>query len=253
MPYLISVAGDLQVPVQDLTFEGLRFSYTSWLGPSGREGYANQQSGSFMTGNAASFPADVLTSCGHGCAAFERMRNGWSQIPGAVQVSAARRISFDRDIFAHLGQIALGIGNDDDAMASGIGLGTASVSVTRNVFYDLAGGAIMAGGIRRTAHHPDMPSQMNRFLTVRNNRIRSIAKDYKDNAAILSTYVLGAIIIHNDISDATYDGIDIGLGLGHERCRRKPGLPDAQARLPRRPSQSDLRHTDPQSQRDGRL
>jgi len=35
-----------------------------------------------------------------------------------------------------------------------------------------------------------------------------------DNSAILSTYVDGALILHNDISDTPYDGIDIGWGWG---------------------------------------
>ena len=37
---------------------------------------------------------------------------------------------------------------------------------------------------------------------------------HSGDSAILSTYVEGAVILHNDISDVPYDGIDIGYGWG---------------------------------------
>ena len=214
MPVLVSIGNSLDAPVQDLEFRGIRFSHTSWLGPSTNEGYASQQSGSYLTGHAAAYPPDPLVSCTHGCRAFESMRNEWNQMPAAVQVSAARRITFDHDVFAHLGQYALGIGNDSDATLSGTGLGTSDITVMASVFTDDAGGAILAGGVRRDAHHPRDPRQINRQLTIRDNRIRAVSKDYLDNSAILSTYVQGAIILHNDISDVPYDAIDVGYGWG---------------------------------------
>jgi len=214
LPVLVSVAGTLDELVQDLEFRGVRFSHTSWLGPSSEEGYASQQSGSFLTGRAAAYPTDPLVVCTHGCPAFESMRNEWNQMPASVQVSAAQRITFDGCVFAHLGQYALGIGNDAEAMLSGVGLATGDITVTANVFTDLAGGAILAGGVRRDAHHPHDSRQINRQLIVRNNRIQSVSKDYLDNSAILSTYVAGAIILHNDISDVPYDAIDVGYGWG---------------------------------------
>src|SRR3546814_10948975 len=54
----------------------------------------------------------------------------------------------------------------------------------------------------------------NRQLTIVNNLIRSVSKDYSDNSAILSTYVDGAQIVHNDISDTPYDAIGVGYGWG---------------------------------------
>jgi hypothetical protein len=37
---LVSVGGSLDAPVRDLEFHGLRFSHTTWLGPSGTEVHA---------------------------------------------------------------------------------------------------------------------------------------------------------------------------------------------------------------------
>ena len=122
LPVLVSISGTLDDPVQDLSMIGIRFSYSSWLGPSTDEGYASQQSGAFLAGKAAAYPADPIATCAQGCSGFESMRNQWQQMPAAVQVSAARRITFEDNIFAHLGQYALGIGNDADATLSGVGL-----------------------------------------------------------------------------------------------------------------------------------
>jgi hypothetical protein len=214
LDHLVSVSGSYVDPVRDITFKGLRFSYTSWMGPSSEQGYANQQSGAFLAGPLTARPADALTTCSWGCPGFETRRNEWSQIPAAVQVSAAQRITFEGNVFAHLGQVALGIGTNKDANASGIGLGTQAIEVRGNVFTDLSGGAILVGGVRRDAHHPSQPGQANRQVTIANNRIANVSQDYRDNSAILSTYVDGALILHNDISGAPYDGIDIGWGWG---------------------------------------
>ncbi len=211
---LVSISGTLADPINDLSFRGLRFSYTTWLGPSGPQGYASQQSGSFLTGNAAAYPADPIATCAQGCPAFESVRSSWSQMPAAIQVSAASTVSFRDCIFAHLGQYALGIGNDADAILAGVGLGTGNIDITGNVFTDLAGGAILAGGVRPDAHHPSDPRLTNRALIVRSNCIRSVSIEYRDNAAILSTYIIGAVILHNDISHVPYDAIDVGYGWG---------------------------------------
>jgi hypothetical protein len=211
---LVSISGTLADPIHDLTFSGLRFSHTTWLGPSGPEGYASQQSGSFITGHAEAYPPDPIATCAQGCPAFESVRSGWSQMPAAIQVSAAFSITFRDCVFAHLGQYALGVGNDPDAALSRVGLATGDIDITANVFTDLAGGAILAGGVRPNAHHPADPRLINRSLIVRSNRIRSVSLDYADNAAILSTYITGAVILHNDISMVPYDAIDIGYGWG---------------------------------------
>lgn len=211
---LMAIGNSLEEPVEELSFSHIRFSHTTWLGPETQDGYASQQSGSFLTGRAAAYPANPFMDCKFGCPAFETVRNTWSQMPASIQVAAADRITFDDDIFAHLGQYALGIGNDADANLTGAGLGTSDITITRNVFTDLAGGAILAGGVRRDAHHPRDPRQINRQLIIWNNRIRAVSKEYRDETAILSTYDAGAVILHNDISDVPYDAIDIGYGWG---------------------------------------
>lgn len=219
---LVSIAGTAAAPVENLTLEGLRFSYTSWLGPSRPTGYANQQSGSYLHDMAELRPKDAWATCGWGCPEFESMRQRWHQQPAAVQVAAARDITFRNNQFSQLGQIALGIGNDATANLAGVGLAVQDIRVLGNRFAVLSGGAIMAGGVRMDAHHPSDRALINRNILIADNTVFSVSQDYKDNAAILSTYVDGASIVHNDISDAPYDGIAIGWGWGYNDAGGNP-------------------------------
>lgn len=219
---LVSISGTPAAPVERLRFEGLRFSHSSWLGPSRPTGYANQQSGSFLLETSPIRPAEAWKTCGWGCVEFESMRQKWNQMPAAVQVSAARDIVFERNQFSQLGQIGLGIGNNPDANLSGVGLATSNIRVSRNRFTVLSGSAIMAGGIRVQAHHPEDAALINRDLMIEDNVVATVSQDYKDNAAILTTYVSGARIVHNDISDAPYDGIAVGWGWGYNDAGGNP-------------------------------
>jgi hypothetical protein len=211
---LLSIAGSYDDPIKDLQFRGLSFRHTSWLLPSGPEGYASQQSGSFLKGDWAGYPLDPIRDCSWGCWPFEAMRNRWNQQPAAIQVAAATRITFDDDEFTQLGQIGLGIGNNPDANDSGIGLGTTAIDVRRSRFTDLAGGAIMVGGVRPDAHHPSRPEMSVRDILISNNVVRTVSQHYREQAAILVTYASGAVIWHNDVSGTPYDGIDVGWGWG---------------------------------------
>ncbi|MGN7161859.1 right-handed parallel beta-helix repeat-containing protein [Sphingomonas sp. SAFR-052] len=211
---LVAIGGTYDVPVRDLAFVGLGFQHTSWLAPSSPDGYASQQSGAFLSGRLADYPDHPIRDCSWGCRAFETTRNRWHQQPAAIQVAAATRIRFERDDFTHLGQIALGIGNNADANDRGIGMGATAITVERNRFFDLAGGAIMVGGITPDAHHPVVPEAGVRDILIRNNVVKRVSQDYHEQAGILVTYATGAVITHNDVSDAPYDGIDVGWGWG---------------------------------------
>jgi hypothetical protein len=225
---LVSIGGTPAKPIERLTFRGLRFSHSSWLGPSRPTGYANQQSGSFLSEVSPIRPADAFKTCGWGCVEFESMRQRWHQMPAAVQVAAARDILFERNAFTQLGQIALGIGNDANANLSGVGLAAQRIRISRNRFAVLSGGAIMAGGVRADAHHPSDPRLAVSDIAIEDNHVATVSQDYKDNAAILTTYIAGARIAHNDISDAPYDGIATGWGWGYNDAGGNPNYDENQ-------------------------
>src|SRR5581483_3938674 len=86
---LVSTAGSYDRPVADLDFVGIAFRHTSWLESSSAEGYASQQSGSYLAGWIPDFPSDPIRDCSLGCWAFETRRNRWQQQSAAVQAAAA--------------------------------------------------------------------------------------------------------------------------------------------------------------------
>ncbi|MDN4599123.1 right-handed parallel beta-helix repeat-containing protein [Leifsonia virtsii] len=210
---LISIGGTYDKPVSGLSFEGIQFSGTSWLGPS-TDGYADQQNGLFIKGSYDYRPADAFTSCSRGCEMFERARTSWFQEPSAVQVSAASRVSFTGNTFTNLGSTALGIGQDTNAVATGVGYGASSISVVGNRFMEDSGHGVAIGGVLPDAHHPSDPRMTNKDILIQDNTIDHVSVDYKDNSGILSTYVTNAQILHNEVSNVPYDGIDTGYGWG---------------------------------------
>ncbi|WP_454852590.1 right-handed parallel beta-helix repeat-containing protein [Promicromonospora soli] len=211
---LVSISGTYDEPVTGLAFDGIEFTGTSWLGPS-THGYATQQNGAFIKDEYDYRPDDAFTSCSRGCEMFERARfDSWYQEPAAVQVSAASDISLTNNRFTNLGQTALGIGNDANAMLSGVGLGANGINVLGNVFNEVGGHAIAVGGVREDAHHPSDPRMTNQNIRIENNTVNRVAVEYKDNSGILSTYATNIQIVHNEVANVAYDGIDTGYGWG---------------------------------------
>src|SRR4051812_16353373 len=100
---LADIGGGYDSPAHNVSFSGITFTGTSWLQPSGNQGYADQQTGSYISGNW-SWPG--YGSCNFGCTQFEAARPHWNQMPAAVQVSAANNITFSGDQFTNLGQTA---------------------------------------------------------------------------------------------------------------------------------------------------
>ncbi|GIH03057.1 hypothetical protein Rhe02_11240 [Rhizocola hellebori] len=208
---LAQIGGTYGAPVHHVSFSGITFTGTSWLGPSSNQGYADQQTGSYIFGN---WNWPTFGTCTSGCTQFEAVRPNWRQMPAAVQVSAANNITFSYDQFVNLGQTALGIGNDANAHASGVGLGASSITVTRSEFATGAAGAIVAGGVQADAHHPSDSRMTNRDFTFSNNRVHDMGLDYRGVSSFLPTYVTNVTITHNEIYNMPYSGLTVGYGWG---------------------------------------
>ncbi|RAO31564.1 Beta-glucuronidase [Micromonospora saelicesensis] len=210
---LVNVGGTYDAPAHHISFSGITFTGTSWLGPSSSNGFADQQTGAHITGTW-SRPSDALTSCQAGCPQFEATRPNWNQMPAAVQVSAANTITFSDSQFVNLGQTAIGIGNDANAHASGVGLGANNITVTRSEIARNSAGGIVVGGVRADAHHPSDQRMVNRNITISNNKVHDLGLEYRGVVSILTTYVNTSLVSHNEVYNMPYTGLSIGYGWG---------------------------------------
>jgi hypothetical protein len=208
---LVNLGGTYDAPAHHITFSGITFSGTSWLGASSNQGYVDQQTGAYISGNW-SWPA--IGSCNEGCQQFEATRPNWAQMPAAVQVSAANNITFTGDQFVNLGQTAIGIGNDANAHASGVGLGASNITVTGSEIARSSAGGIVVGGVRADAHHPGDQRMINHDITVSNNRIHDLGVEYRGIVSVLATYVTNATMSHNEAYNLPYTGMAVGYGWG---------------------------------------
>ncbi|MEV4847520.1 RICIN domain-containing protein [Micromonospora matsumotoense] len=210
---LVNVGGSYDAPAHHIAFSGITFTGTSWLGPSSSNGFADQQTGAHIVGTWAR-PADALTSCQEGCPLFEATRPSWAQMPAAVQVSAANTITFSDSQFVNLGQTAIGIGNDANAHASGVGLGASNITVTRSEIARNSAGGVVVGGVRADAHHPSDQRMVNRNITISNNRVHDLGLEYRGVVSILTTYVNTSLVSHNEVYNMPYTGLSVGYGWG---------------------------------------
>ncbi|MDA1362528.1 hypothetical protein O1R50_23095 [Glycomyces luteolus] len=211
---LLEIGGTYDEPVHDLRFSGIQFTGTTWTTPSTDEGYASQQTGAYLVGSDHDRPADAFATCAEGCKEFEGARNTFLQMPAAVQVSAAHRIELSDNVYTGIGSVGLGIGNDANAHATGIGLGASDIVVTRSQFHETAGQAIVAGGIALDSHHPSDERMIVEDVTISDNLVDNVAIEYKDGAGILATYVTRANIVRNEVRNLPYSGINTGYGWG---------------------------------------
>ncbi|MEQ4305824.1 RICIN domain-containing protein [Plantactinospora sp. B6F1] len=208
---LVNLGGSYDAPAHHLTFSGITFAGTSWLGPSGNQGYADQQTGAYIAGNW-SWPS--FTSCHNGCPQFEAARPNWLQSPAAVQISAANNITFTDSRFVNLGQTAVGIGNDAGAHGSGVGLGASNITISRSEIAHNSAGGIIVGGVRADAHHPSDQRMVNRDITISNNRLHDLGVEHRGIVSVLTTYVTNATVSYNEVYNMPYTGMSMGYGWG---------------------------------------
>ena len=135
-------------------------------------------------------------------------------MPAAVQVSAANNITFTNGQFVNLGQTAIGIGNDANAHASGVGLGASNITVSRSEIARNSAGGIVVGGVRADAHHPSDQRMVNRDITITNNRIHDLGIEYRGVVSAFTTYVTNATLSYNEVYNMPYTGMSIGYGWG---------------------------------------
>ena len=199
---LLSITGKPGAPATYITFRNLQFSYATWLEPNSSSGYVADQSGNILIGSG--YQPETI---GHQQFVYTT--------PGNVDLTYATHISFDSDMFLHLGGAALELGT-----------GSQHDSVTNSIFSDISSAAIEVGGFSATDQRPT-PAGETRNNLISNNLISHTGRDYYDSAAILVGFTHGTRIIHNTISHVPWTCIAIGWGWGLFDKGGFPGLTGA--------------------------
>lgn len=186
---LVDLNGTEGTPVSNVSFEGITFSYSTWLAPSSSDGLIEGQAGFRMVGNDNPD--------------FDSTRLKWQKTPGAVNVNHGHQIGFQGNTFTHLGAVGLNLNT-----------GTQGTDITGNTFRQIAATGIQIGGTDVIDAHPDDPRDITKDTTVDNNVVTEVADQYNGSVGILAGYTDHTVISHNKIHDLPYSGISVGWGWG---------------------------------------
>lgn len=200
---LIVGGGTLEQPIHNIRFEGLTFSYATWLFPSSPEGYVSDQSAQLVVGTNHS-PNYI----GH--------EQFVVPTPGNLPFTYASKIAFYGNIFEHLGAVGLQFGP-----------GSNNNTVDSNLFTDISSSAIELGAVTAMDSHPSNPAFTLNNNLITNNLIRDAAVEYVDAAGIFVGFTKNTTIVQNTIVNAPWSGIAIGWGWGLLDVGSFPGLGNA--------------------------
>ncbi len=175
-------------PVRNLVFEGLNFSYTTWLRPNGNNGHSDAQN-------------NVLreTKSAHG----EMMADG-----AALSMHFAHNIRVENCSFTKLG-------------CAGINMfaGCKNNEVNRSYFYDIAATGIQMGDYKRwkefESDDSHFPSNKNMILSgnkITNNHIENCGVEYRSATGIAAAFPVDMLIQGNTVMNMPYSGMHIGWG-----------------------------------------
>ena len=185
---LLSVAGDETSTVSYINFNGLSFTYATWLAPNTSDGYALDQSGFYITGTG-----HVSNVIGHDP---DTVRT-----PGNLSFIYAQHITFENNTVEHMGAAGLDFG-----------IGSQNNRIAGNTFSDISSTGIQLGGNTEEDARPATPSQLTTDNLISNNLIEYTGQEYWDAAGIYIGFTTRSTVEHNDINHVPWSGIAIGWG-----------------------------------------
>jgi len=191
---LVTGKGSASGPIHNIIFNGIQFSYATWLGASNSNGFPEIQANYYIKGSSPTA----------GNATFD-----WAQIPANVSLTYDQHIQFTNDAFVHLGGAGLGLGD-----------GSQNDLVKGNVVTDTSGNAIELG-------NDDMPTATgaNQTLsnTIQDNHVFNTPIEYLGGIGIDVGYAANTLISHNQVDHTPYSGMSIGWGGWPDKIKH-PGL-----------------------------
>lgn len=176
---LMSVAGTAENPVQNITFNGISFEYTTWNDANGY-GYVDNQNNNPVTATRSGF------------------------IPGAVELKNVDNVNFYNCKFSKIGQTGV-------KMTEAI----QNCDFVGNEIFDTSGGAIFVGDptwAQARAPQDAKYYQINNNVT--DNYIHDISVEFRGGAAISAAYPKNMNICNNEVYNTSYSAVHTGWGWG---------------------------------------
>jgi len=199
---LIQVEGTPDRPVENVIFKNISFNYSTWMRPS-EKGHVPLQVGMYLTEAYKVSPKIIRTDNNH-----KLDNQGWLGRPAAaVTVTGANNIDFENCRFEHLGYSGL------DYIS-----GARGGKVEGCTFRDIVGNGLVVGSFSPTSletHLPYDPADKREVCSgqqIKNNLFTDVTNEDWGCVAICAGYVSNINIEHNEISEVSYTGINLGWG-----------------------------------------
>ena len=199
---LVEIAGTPDKPVANITFQGLQFSYATWLEPNTNNGYVTDQSSYILMGDGY-----LPNTIGHQQITYKTLGN--------VTLQYAHSITFTGNTFTHLGGVALDLDT-----------GSQNNTIINNTFTDISSTALQVGGLSPIDARPDSAQKTSNNL-VQNNTVSYTGQDYYDSAGVFIAFTTGTLVTHNTIMHTPWSSLAIGWGWGLLDDPSFPGVPTA--------------------------
>jgi hypothetical protein len=191
---LIDMRGTAADPVHNIVFSGIQFSYATWLGPNGPDGFSEIQAGYQVTGADGYSKQGLCTLVPSGMCPY----GAWTKEPANVSLRFAHDIRFTRDAFVHLGAAGLDLG-----------AGAQNDVVEGSVFTDISGNGVELASVDNPLA-PDAEFAIGNHIE--NNLFEDVGAEYRGGIAIVIGYARNTLVSHNQIDHIPYAGISIGWG-----------------------------------------
>lgn len=191
---LVEMRGTAVNPVHNVVFDGVQFSYATWLGPNGPDGFSEIQAGYQVTGPDGWSKQGLCSLVPGGMCPY----GAWTKEPGNVRLSYAHDVRFIRDAFVHLGAAGLDLGP-----------GAQNDLVEGSVFNDISGNGLELAGVDAPLA-PDADFAMGNRIA--NNLFEDVGAEYRGGIAIVIGYARQTLVSHNQIDQVPYAAISIGWG-----------------------------------------
>ena len=211
---LMRVEGTPDNLAKGITFEGITFSYATWMRPS-VSGHAPLQAGMYMTEAYKLRPKQVRPNGDH-----KLDNQGWvGRSAAAVTVSCAEDVDFKGCTFEHCASTGIEFYQY-----------TKGGSISRCTVRDIGGNGILAGGFGPEAHEAHLPYSpadsriICTGLTIDNNLITDVTNEDWGCVGIGAGFVRDIKILHNEISEVSYTGISMGWGWNQQVCSMSNNL-----------------------------